>query len=826
MQGSYQRVGDRLRIMAELVDPATATVVAAARADGQLSALLTLQDALAEQLAEALRAAEQSSVQPSLPRPAATPASAPATGVGAFAGLALNPTAAIDGPPPPVPPEVVARDARGRMTLRAVRLDAPLQLDGHLDEAVYLTVTPVTDLIQQEPDTGALATERTEIWVMFDSETLYIGARCLVSEPGRVVANEMKRDSPGMFGNDSLAVILDTYYDRRNGNIFITNALGAIFDATVTNERTPNVDWNTVWDARTGRFEGGWTVELAIPFKSLRYRPGPVQLWGINVQRRAAWKNEQSFLTPMPAAFGMTGMFRVSLAATLTGLEVPSSGMPIELKPYAISDVTSNFASAAPFSNRLGGDAGVDLKVGVTQGLTADLTYNTDFAQVEVDERQVNLTRFSLFFPEKREFFLEGQGIFDFGGGQRPDPNRFFVTGEGVAVDAPILFFSRRIGLEGGRTVPIRAGGRLTGKTGPFSIGLLNVRTGDNPAGEAAPTNFTVVRVKRDVLRRSSIGGIFTRRSPASGDDSTNQAYGVDGVFSFHEALNFNTYLARTDTPGVRDDNLSYRTELYYEGDRWAFTTDHLRVGANFNPEIGFVRRFGFRRNFGMFRFSPRPQGIQAVRKFTWEASVDHLTDGAGRLETRLQRGQFITELESGDLLFALATNNYELLTEPFHIAPGVAIPSGGYSFLNYRAGYSMAQQRALSGGVAVDFGRFYGGEKTTLSYYRGRITLTPQLTLEPTVSLHWIALPEGSFTTELVSTRVTYTLTPRMFVAALLQYNSADNAIGSNVRFRWEYEPGSELFVVYTDERDTLNPRPFLLNRAFVVKLTRLFRF
>ena len=853
VQGSYQRLGGRLRITAELVDPASAAVVGAARVDGELSALLALQDALADQLADALQAAHGPPARlaesrgagrpagaaaagagplraapPAVPpgaRVPPAPAPAPAGGGGAFAGLALNPSAGID-PPPPVPPAVVSRNAAGNMTMRAVRLDAPLQLDGRLDEEVYLTVPPITDFVQQEPDTGAVATERTEVWVMFDGETLYVGARCLVSEPGRVVANEMKRDSPGMFGNDSLAVILDTYYDRRNGFIFITNSLGGIFDATVTNERTPNLDWNTVWDVRTSRFEDGWTVELAIPFKSLRYRTGAAQLWGINMQRRAVWKNEQSFLTPIPAAFGMTGMFRVSMAATLTGLEVPSAGMPVELKPYAISDLTSDFAAATPFSNQLGGDAGVDLKLGVTQGLTADLTYNTDFAQVEVDERQVNLTRFSLFFPEKREFFLEGQGIFDFGGGQRPVPNRFFITGERFPVDAPILFFSRRIGLEGGQTVPITGGGRLTGKTGPFSLGLLNVQTGEAPAGDVAPTNFTVVRVKRDVLRRSSIGGMFTRRSLSTGGDGANQVYGVDGVFSFHEALNFNTYLARTDTPGLHDDNLSYRTELYYEGDRWGFTADHLRVGTNFNPEIGFVRRHGFRRNFGMFRFSPRPQGIDAVRKFTWEASVDHITDGAGRMETRLQRGQFVTELETGDLLFALATDNYEYLVEPFQIATDVTIPVGGYSFMNYRAGYSLARQRGISGGIALDFGRFYGGEKTTLSYYQGRLTLTPQLTLEPNISLHWIDLPEGSFTTELVSTRVTYTVTPRMFVAALLQYNSADNAIGSNVRFRWEYQPGSELFVVYTDERDTLNPRPFLLNRAFVVKLTRLFRF
>ena len=712
------------------------------------------------------------------------------------------------------------------LSVRAIRLDAPLQLDGRLDEAVYRAAPPITDFIQQEPDSGQLATEQTEAWVLFDEDTLYIAARCRLSEPDRIVANEMKRDSPGMFGSESLAVVLDTFYDRRNGFIFIANPLGGMFDATVTNERTPNRDWNTVWDARTSRFEDGWTVEIAIPFKSLRYRPGPTQLWGINMQRRAVWKNEQSFLSPVPASFGMMGMFKVSSAATLTGLEAPSAGIPIELKPYAIADATSDFAAAAPFSNDLGGAFGADLKIGVTQGLTADLTYNTDFAQVEVDEQQVNLTRFNLFFPEKREFFLEGQGIFDFGGGQRPEPNRFFVTGEAFALDAPILFFSRQIGIEDGETVPINGGGRLTGKAGAFSIGLLNVQTGEAPGAGIDATNFTVVRIKRDVLRRSSVGGIFTRRSVSTEGAGANAVYGLDGVFSFYDDLNVNTYVARTETPGMQGDDMSYRTELHYSGDRWGFTADRLSVGANFNPEIGFVRRDDFRRNYGSFRFSPRPQGIAAVRKFTWEGSVDYITDGAGRLETRLQRGQFVTELESGDLLFAVATDNYEFLKQPFDITDDVTIPVGGYSFMNYRAGYSLAQQKIVSGGVAVDFGRFYGGDKTTLSYFRGRIGVTPQLTLEPSVSFNWIDLPQGSFSTELVATRLTYTLTPRMFVAALLQYNSEDNALGSNIRFRWEYQPGSELFVVYTDERDTLNPRPILQNRAFVVKLTRLFRF
>ena len=349
----------------------------------------------------------------------------------------------------------------------------------------------------------------------------------------------------------------------------MTNALGGLFDATITNERTPNIDWNTVWDVRTGRFEQGWTVEMAIPFRSLRYRSGPAQTWGINMQRRVASKNEASFLTPIPASLSFAGMFKLSSAATLVGLEVPASGTRLEVKPYAISDAITNVNATPSVSNELGGDVGFDVKYGVTDGLTADFTYNTDFAQVEADQQQVNLTRFSLFFPEKREFFLEGQGIFEFGGGFSANPTAFFFSGERFGGSAPVLFFSRRIGLDDGRTVPIRGGGRLTGKVGPYSIGLLDVQTGDESVSGTAPTNFSVARVKRDVLRRSAVGALFTGRSVSVEGGGANQVYGVDGVFSFYDNLNINTYLAKTETPRRRGDDLSYQTQLDYNGDRW-----------------------------------------------------------------------------------------------------------------------------------------------------------------------------------------------------------------------------------------------------------------
>ena len=809
VRGAYERIGDRLLITAAVIDADTGRTIHTAEVDGELAAFFQLQDDLGIQLAAAFEspdAAPRGGVRAVSETAAPVPEafrSAPAS-----AGLAVSPVV-IDGPPPPIAPEVATRDAAGRVTIRAIRLDEPLALDGQLDERIYHTVAPITDFIQQEPDEGALATERTDVWVMFDRDTIYIAARCWNSEPDRIVANEMKRDAFGMFGNETFAVVLDTFYDRRNGVGFVTNALGGLFDTTITDEgRTYNMDWNAVWDVRSSRFEDGWLVEIGIPFKSLRYRSGAAQIWGINFERRVAWKNEASFLTPIPAALSFNGMFQLSAAATLVGLEVPGSGTRLEIKPYAISDLATDVNASPALANALGGDVGLDVKYGVTEGLTADFTYNTDFAQVEVDEQQVNLTRFSLFFPEKREFFLEGQGIFDFGGGFRTDPTAYYFSGELFPVQAPILFFSRRIGLNGGRAVPLLGGGRLTGKVGPYSIGVLDVQTDEELVSGAVPTNFSVVRVARDVLRRSSIGGMFTGRSVSAAGQGASYTYGVDGNFAFYDNLNINGYFAGTDTPGRRGDDTSYQAKLDYAGDRWGVLYDHLSVGADFNPEMGFVRRDDLRRNFAKFRFSPRPQSIDAVRKFSWEGSVDYITDGRGRLETRLQQALFSIEFENSDRFFAGITDNYELLQQPFPIARGVTIPVGPYSFVNTRLVYALGPQRRIAGGVTFDHGGFFGGDRTSVGYLFGRIGLTPQLYVEPTISLNWVTLPEGDFTSELIVTRATYTITPRMFVAALLQFNSGTDALGTNIRLRWEYRPGSELFVVYTDERDTLTPR------------------
>ncbi len=853
--GGYQRAGDQLRITGRLLETESGSVLSAAKVDGSFDQLFDLQDRIAAELAVGLlgpagraasiatrggtpattgrRPATGTTSTPGAAGDTATPAPAAGT-VAAVVPARVPPPGVIDGPPPPLPPEVISRDAQGRATIRAVRLSEGIRLDGNLDEEVYRTVPPITDYVQNVPDVGQPATERTETWVLFDGSNLYIAARCYDSAPSSEwVADEMRRDSRQLRQNDTFGLMLDTFYDRRNGLTFYTNPLGAIADFETTNEGNPNSDWNPVWDVRTGRFDGGWTVEMEIPFKSLKYPAGVAQVWGIQLRRVVRRKNEWNYITRVPLSAaggqGSAGIFRVSAAATLTSLEVPAGSNTLEIKPYAIGGVTTDRMADPVVDNDRSGDFGLDVKYGVTQNLTADFTYNTDFAQVEVDEQQVNLTRFSLFFPEKREFFLEGRGIYDFGrSGGFGGGGGGGGFGRGLA---PTLFFSRQIGLQRGQVVPILGGGRLTGKAGAFSIGALNMQTDDETVSGARSTNFTVLRVKRDLLRRSSVGMIYTGRSVSLVGDGASHAYGMDANFAFFENVNFNGYFAKTHTPDSTGKDTSYQARFNYAADRWGVEMDHLLVEDNFVPEVGFVRRDDFRRTFVSGRFSPRPAAIESVRRFVFQTSLDYtLTADTNVLETRQNQLRVATEFENSDQLRVDLTRSYELLEDLFEIADGVAIPVGGYTFSDVSLSYQLGAQRRTSGSFSVQRGAFFSGDITAVGFTRGRLVLTPQLSVEPGISINWVDLPEGSFTTNLVTTRVNYTFTPRMFFSGLLQYNSSNDTLTSNLRLRWEYQPGSELFVVYTEDRDTatLDPRRFsqTRNHGFVVKFNKLFRY
>jgi len=718
---------------------------------------------------------------------------------------------------------VVGRDSDGRLTIQATRLTGTFEMDGRLDESFYQSIEPISDFIQQIPDEGLLGSEKTEAWVFFDDDNLYVAARNYESVPeSEWVANEMRRDTMGLRSNDSFSVMLDTFLDRRNGVAFLVTPIGGFSDFAITNEGSNvNSDWNIVWDSRTARFDGGWTVEMRIPFRSLRYQPGDEQTWGIQLRRIIRRRNEASYFTELPisAARGnsiIAGLWRISEAGTLNELEVPPRNLNLEIKPYGLGTLTTNRQATPPFDDDTEEEFGVDVKFGITSNLTADFTYNTDFAQVEVDERQVNLTRFSLFFPEKREFFLEGRGNFD------------FATVR--SMDVPTMFFSRQIGLQQGEVIPIEAGARLTGKVGNFNIGALNITTDADDFNNIKSTRFSVLRVKRDVLRRSTIGAIFTDRSESLVTDGSSQLYGIDGSFDFFDDFSIDTYVAKTDTPGLNEDDKSYLTNFAYRGDRYGLSSGYLVVEDNFIPEIGFLRRNNFKQYAGQARFSPRPVSIDWIRRFNFEADTQsYWSADEDELETRQHQLSFTTEFENSDQLRFSMSDEFEMLTSPFRITRDVTLQPGDYDFTGYQVSYDFGEQRPVSGMLSLRVGDFWSGTNTAISFSSGRIEVSPQLSIEPGYSINKVELPEGDFRTELGKVRFTYTFTPRMYLSGLVQYDSTNSSFSTNFRFRWEWAPGSELFVVYSDDHDTDpigHPSSMeLRNRGFAIKINRLFQ-
>ena len=773
----------------------------------------------------------------------------PLAGVCSFGALAVvalssltpckaiaQPAVAIDGPPAPIAPANISRDAAGRATVRAIKLVKPLTLDGVLDEDVYKTEAPFDGLIQVAPNAGSPATERSDIWITYDEQNIYLSCRCYDKSPASDwVVNELRRDTNGLRNNEHIGVLFDTYYDRRSGFAFYTNPLGARADYSVVDEGGSNTDWNPVWTSKSSRFDGGWTVEMAIPFKSLRYRAGKNKVWGMQIRRSIRHKNEWDYLTPVPRILaGPQALNKVSVGGTLVGLDLPEAGKNIELKPYGVARVTTDRVKVPNINDKFGSEVGGDIKYAVTPNLTADLTVNTDFAQVEIDEQQVNLTRFSLFFPEKRDFFLEGRGIFDFGKGGNG------AFGNSGGTDTPDLFYSRRIGLNAGNVIHIKGGGRLTGKVGKYSIGLLDVGTSAESALNTAATNFTVVRLKRDILQRSAIGLMATNRSVAASGTGSNQAYGADAAFILSQALTLGGYWAQSSTTGVHGDNQSAQARVDYSLDKYGVKADVSTVGRNFDPQVGFRRRADFTRSFSELRFSPRPSNLPIVRKFTYTGSGEYFENSAGVVETRIWRAHAGAEFSNSDLFNIDATKDDEYLRLPFTPSGSpTAITPGSYDFSDVAVSYSLGSQRRVSGTITARAGHYYDGTIRSLTFGSNnsggnpRVSVTKRFAVEPTYSITRIERPNASFTTRLARARLDYGFSPLMFASALVQYNSADRAFSTNLRFRWEYAPGSELFLVYTDERDvtddphvTATTVRGLKNRAFVVKLTRLFRY
>jgi hypothetical protein len=404
------------------------------------------------------------------------------------------------------------------------------------------------------------------------------------------------------------------------------------------------------------------------------------------------------------------------------------------------------------------------------------------------------------------------------------------MGGGGGANNTPVMFFSRRIGLNSGRPVPIAGGGRLTGRSGGYSFGLLNIQSEEDEPSASRATNFTVVRIKRDLLKRSNVGVLYTRRDETGhGGAQTGQTVGLDGLYSLSAGLNVNGYYARTERFGVTNGNTSYLARFDYNADRYGLQAERLKVGETFNPEVGFLRRTDFVRNFVQARFSPRParHRLKAIRRFIYMGNIEYIENNEGRLDFREQEGQFEIEFFNSDRLNLNYTGDYEFIPKAFAIASSnVIVPAGGYTYQNVLTSYSIGTQHAMSGTVSYQQGSLYGGTKRTLGLSGGRTEITSQFALEPSFSLNWLDLPWGKLRTSVITGRMTYAITPRMFVSVLTQHASSSHTLSTNARFRWEYRPGSEMFVVYSDGRDTETAGfPPVANRAFIIKMNRLFR-
>ncbi|HDL19114.1 MAG TPA: hypothetical protein ENH29_08670, partial [Bacteroidetes bacterium] len=494
--------------------------------------------------------------------------------------------------------------------MEAVQISKAPVIDGKLDDPVWQSVSFQNNFFQREPKEGEPATEKTEVAIIYDKNNLYIGARCFDSEPEKIIATEMRRDA-FLYKDDYFSIIFDTFHDFRNAFYFTTNPFGLRRDGTISDEgKIQNSNWDGVWSCKTSIDNRGWFVEMAIPWQTLRFKEGSKTVWGANFVRRIQRKNEDDYWRLIPRDAGWFGRFRMSEAGIIYGFENLKMGGTFEFKPFTSGGIQHD--NYTDFKTKKTGDAGLDMKINLTSTLTADLTYNTDFAQVESDQERINLTRFSLFFPEKREFFLEGAEIFTFGqtGGHsfRPDAG------------AIQLFYSRRIGLESGQLLPIIGGGRLNGKVGKYTLGVLSLQTekttigGYNP-GTVPNTNFNVFRLKRNFFSRSSAGIMLLNKRQSNG--SYNRSFGFDSNFPVSNRFSFFLNSAGTFSSGETNrNNFAGNTGFNYESDLWKYSANILDIQKDFNPEMGFIRRTDIRRTQGKASYSPRPSFSKAIRQF------------------------------------------------------------------------------------------------------------------------------------------------------------------------------------------------------------------
>jgi hypothetical protein len=670
--------------------------------------------------------------------------------------------------------ESQSSEAAARRAL-ATRTSTAIRVDGRLDEVAWQQAQPIGTFVQREPLEGAEPSEATEVRIVYNDQALYIGVVCRDRSPRDIVSTQLARDAD-LDVDDRITVVLDTFFDHRNGFFFQVNPSGARADGQVSNNaETLTRDWDGIWNAVARITDEGWTVEIEIPFKTLRFRPGQTA-WGLNVERQIKRRQE---LDRWTAARQNIWISNLAAAGRLEGLDGLVQGQGLDVRPYV-----SGFAD----SDRRGMAGGGDLFKNITPNLNAAITVNTDFAETEVDLQQVNLTRFPLFFPEKRAFFLEGAGVFD-------------VAGLAHTTDL-VPFFSRRVGLFESLAVPIRLGAKLTGHQSDYNVGVLDVETGElsDPSlssGSVDRQNLFAARVSRNILDQSWIGGILTHGDPTGA--GTNTLVGADArlaTSTFHGSKNLalEMFFLATDDRGTRDSAGGIRVD--YPNDRWDFAFNVRQIGEHFQPALGFVPRPGIRTTDVSLAFQPRPEQW-GIRQVFFQINPVTVTNLLNRLESAsLTTTPVNVQTESGEHFEWDYTPTFERLDRPFAIASGVVIPPGDYRWTRLRGTVNTATKRRWVVDAAWSWGGFYGGTLRQLD-----VAVTVKTGTHVAISAHAqrneAALPQGRFSTQILTLRADYNFTPNISWANLSQYDNESRVAGLQSRFRWILQPGNDLFLV-----------------------------
>jgi hypothetical protein len=700
--------------------------------------------------------------------------------------------------------------------LEARRLTTLPVLDGEvLGDDAWRGLQPATGFTQTRPDEGAPASQRTEVFVGFDDQALFIGIVCHDNQPGGIVIGDARRDSL-LDDVDSFQVLIDAFHDRQNGFIFGTTPSSVEYDAQVTREGSQsfgpaitgfNLEWNTSWTVRSSIGEHGWSSEMRIPFKSLRYGSSANPVWGLNFQRNIRRNNEVAYWSPVPLQFSLT---RVSEAGTLTGLELPVQ-RNLKLTPYALGKFSRG--GRQPSGTSFDEEFGADLKYSLTSSLTLDATWNTDFAQVEADELQVNLDRFSLFFPEKRPFFLENAGQFTVGSPQEVE-----------------LFFTRRIGISPtGVSLPILGGARVSGKIGDSTnVGALRMRS-EKVSGIAPENDYSVVRINQELANRSSIGMLYVAREgdgTVTGDADTdyNRTYAIDGRLGIGESTLVESYIARTETPGRRGRDTAYRVRANYNTPEWSNAIGYTKVGENFNPEVGFLRRRNYQKaEFVVFR-RIRPENFMGFHELRPHIASFGFWDDTGFWETGFTHIDNHWEWKNGIEVHTGLNFTHEGVQRPFEINRGTVVPAGEYDHREAQLVFRTDEGKPLSFSVESKIGGFFGGD---------RINATTGVLYRPgekfSTELNWIhnnidlPLANGDFTVNVARLRMSYSFTPRMQLQMLLQTDDRTDSVALNLRFAWLQSANAGLYLVYNEIDDESLRAPFSKQRELILKYSRI---